>query len=112
MGARQRMTMRAVLQRNRAQKNPYGHTGGPDWRTLESAMPCLAWETTAQTSTGNIVIEAGTPMMIFPLSVEATIDDRIESVSDRIGNQLFGTMVIDAVMRRKDHFEARLKRAV
>lgn len=110
MSARQTMTMRAVLQKNIAPIDPYGHKGAPDWKTIDSNLPCLIWETSAHTIIGTITYEIGTPMGIFPKSTSIMIDDRLESVSDRIGTEKYGKLGITAIMRRRDHIQAVLKR--
>jgi len=112
MSARQKMTMRAVLQRNRAEKNPDGNPYVSDWRTIDSNLSCWVWDEPNHTRFGTpVIIEACRPMMIVPVATDITIDDRIESVTDRLGNPLYGTMRIDGVARQKTHLEVRLYNA-
>lgn len=111
MSARQKMTMRAVLQRNQSAKDPYGQKGLANWKTIDSNFPCFVWEAQDRIVYGTATVEIGTPMMIAPLGTDITVDDMIDAVCDRLGEQLFGRMKIDGVMRRRDHKEMRLKRA-
>jgi hypothetical protein len=111
MSARQKMTMRAVFQKNQASVDPYGHDMPPAWVTVNPKLPCYVWDGSARTVFGTTIIEAGTLTAIVPLRTDISIDDRISSVLDRNGQTLFGTMRIDSVSRKKDHLEVSLKHA-
>jgi len=111
MSARRIMTMRAQIQRNQSTKDEYGHIGPPVWVTVADELPCYVWEAGNRIDYGTGVVEIGTPMMLVPLDTELTIDDRILSVIDRRGNELFGMMIIDSSpVRKKTHKVARLKK--
>lgn len=113
MSARQTMIMRAVLQRDNAGKDPYGHKSPALWRTIDSNLPCLVWETGDRKTNGVIIVGMGGPMMIIPKSTDITIDDRFEVIMDRSGTELYSTMYIDgSIINRRDHKELRLKKIV
>jgi len=109
MGAKQKMTMRVTIERLRDKKDPYGQPGA-DWRVYHSEIPCYVWETGDRKITGTSIVEAGSPMMIIGKSIDVTMDDRIQNVIDRRGNELYGIMTIDSIIKRKDHKELRLKK--
>lgn len=46
---------------------------------------------------------------IVPLETDVTESDRVEKVEDRAASELYGEMYVDAVIRRKDHIELRLR---
>jgi hypothetical protein len=110
MSARSTMTSRAVLQRDYAGVDPYGHKSPAAWRTINSNLPCRVWESSDRKIYGTLIIEAGIPMMIVPKSTDVTIDDRFETVMDRVGTELYKNLYIESVVKRKDHKELRLKK--
>jgi hypothetical protein len=46
--------------------------------------------------------------MMVPLGTDILAHDRVSSVRDRMGNELFAGMVVDSVVRRADHLAVRL----
>lgn len=103
------MTHRAFIQRNGAAKNKYGHRSPPDWQAL-STTPCYWWAVTGDTKNAPEVSQDSTSSKaIMPLDTDITSDDRIEKVENRIGSELAGVLYIDAVLRRRDHFEIRMR---
>jgi len=113
MGARQRMTMRALIERNYASKDPYGQPGPPDWQIIGIDIPCYAWHGTVaarRTVIGDQqTVMFGMPGAIFPFNTDISEKDRIRSITDRLGNELFSMMYIDAIQRRRDHLGVRLR---
>lgn len=110
MAARQRMTMRTTIERDQATADPYGSPGPPDWQTLESDVPCYVWAEAARkmiSDTQTVTLDH--PGAIVPLGTDITEEDRLASITDRRGTQLFPLFYVDAVMRRKDHLELRLR---
>jgi hypothetical protein len=110
MSVRSTMTMRAVLQRDDAGKDPYGHKSPAMWRTIDSNLPCIVWESSNRKIYGPLIVEAGYPMMIVPYNTDVTIDDRFETVMDRLGTELYANLYIESVIKRRDHKELRLKK--
>ena len=110
MSARSNMRMRTIIQRDDASIDAYGQKGPPIWLSISTDVPCFAWHDRRRTSIRNegITVLEG-PGMIVPKGTDVTEKDRILSVADREGTALFGIMEIDAVSRRKDHLELRLR---
>jgi len=111
MSARQRMTMRVYLQRNSAAANDYGEPSPPSWAALSTA-PGYVWVDTEDTrhEPGSTVV-SGYYRGILPVTTDVTEKDRVLKVENRAASQLFGLMAIDAVIRRKDHLELRMRGA-
>ena len=111
MPARQRMTMRVFLQRNSAATNAYGEPSPPVWGALSTAAGYV-WVDREDTrhDPGHSVATAFY-RGIVPLATDVTESDRVEKVEDRAATQLFGLMAIDAVIRRRDHMELRMRGA-
>ena len=110
MGVRSRMTMRATIERNEAGTDAYGQPGPPDWKAIAVDVPCYAWSEGKRMRIGDektVVLDG--PGMVLSLGTDVTEKDRIRSVSDRLDAELFDTMYIDAVARRRDHLELRLR---
>ena len=109
MSSRQRMTMRAYIQRSSASADSYGHTRPESFAAL-STTPCWAWIVVENTNHGDAVSAIATRYrLIMPISTTVTENDRIEKVEDRAATELFGLMYIDAVIRRRDHLEIRCR---
>lgn len=109
MPARSRMRHRLYLQRNGAGTDPYGATGPPVWDDV-ATIPGHVWidkEDTYHKPPASPVVAMY--RAIVPLGVDVRKEDRILKVEDRNNKELFGKMDIDAVMRRKDHHELKLK---
>lgn len=111
MSARLTMTMRVTLKRNAQQgQDPYGQPGPPK-PEIVGIFPCRAWS-----GSGRLVVTAERmfslegPAMIVPLDVDVRVGDQVVQVVDRRDRQVFGPMGVDAVMRRKDHLAAILRK--
>ena len=111
MPARSRMTMRATVQRNGASADGYGSKGPPAWADLGDPVPCYAWHGTSRRSFG-VPIEIGIVRgsMFVPLGTDITKNDRISTIKDRRGTEIFGRMDIDGVETRRAHLEVRLRK--
>tara|TARA_Y100000310_G_scaffold47500_3_gene44074 strand:- start:1045 stop:1392 length:348 start_codon:yes stop_codon:yes gene_type:complete len=111
MPARYRMIHRIFVQRNGASANAYGHTSPQSWAAL-ATVAGYVWVTneTAQ-HIEEFSQSSARYRAIIPLGTDVTEKDRIEKVEDRADSptELFGTMNIDAVIRRKNHLELRMR---
>lgn len=111
MSARQRMTMRVFLQRNSASANAYGEPSPPSWGAL-STTPGYVWVDTEDTRHDPaLTVVSAHYRGIVPITTDVTEKDRVQKVENRAASQLFGILDIDAVIRRKDHIELRLRGA-
>ena len=109
MSCRTRMTMRAYAQRNSATRDAGGHLNVPVWGTL-ATIPCYAWVRLANAfHKAELSADETRYRAIIPKSTDLTTDDRIETIKDRAGAELFPTLYIDAVLQRRDHLELRLR---
>ena len=109
MPARQRMVMRAFLQRNSASADSYGHPLPGTWGAL-ATVACWAWvvtETVRQQE--EVSMAAARYRAILPLGTDVTESDRVEKIEDRATTEIYGAMVIDAVIRRRTHLELRMR---
>ena len=103
------MVMRAYIQRNSATANAYGHKSPASWTAL-STTPAYVWVVTGDTRHGaELSADASRYRAIVPLGTDITSDDRAEKVTDRMAAELFGVLYIDAVLRRPDHLELRMR---
>ncbi len=110
MSARQQMTMRAVWQRNEATKNAYNLPGPANWKTLDLSLPCFVWIDNSHLVDNTGAVQVSEPKAMVPKGKDFKVGDRFESVKDRAGNDLFGTMTIETISLRSDHQELRLKK--
>ena len=110
MPSRQRMVMRAFLQRNtQATADGLGHKRPKTWTAL-ATVPCWSWVDREDTRhAAELTTAAGRFRAMVPLGTDVTTKDRIEKVEDRAAVELFGLSVIDAVIRRRDHIELRMR---
>jgi len=111
MPARQRMTMRLYIQRNNAMANAYGHKSPQTWEAL-STTAGYVWIEKEDTRHGNEMSQVSARYRaIVPSGTDVTEADRIQKVENRADTpeELFGTMYIDAVIRRNNHLELRLR---
>jgi len=101
--------MRAFAQRNIATRDAGGHLNVPVWGTL-ATIPCYAWVRRGDTYHGaELSVDATRYWAMIPLGTDITSDDRIEKIKNRAGGNLFGVLYIDAVLRRHDHLELRMR---
>ena len=110
MSARGRMTMRATLQRDTARADQYGQPGPPDWQTT-AHVACYVWQGGGRRSQATPrVIETDEIGMIVPKATDVVSGDRVLEVYDRVGTVLYeNPLYVDAVFRRRDHLEGRLR---
>ena len=110
MSARCRMTMRATLQRDSAEPDEYGQPGPPDWQTT-AHVACWVWQGGGRRSQQTPrLIEADDVGMIVPRATDIVSGDRVLEVYDRAGTVLYeNPLYADAVVRRRDHLEVRLR---
>ena len=111
MPARSRMTMRASIQRDGASDNSLGSPGPSSWANLGDPVACYAWHGGSRRAFGT-PIEIGTVRgsMIVPLGTDITKNDRVSTIVDRRGTEIFGAMDIDGVETRRAHLEVRLRK--
>lgn len=114
MSVRQAMTMRADLENdaNAGQVDTYGNPLPESWQSYLTGVPCRVYSKTRRE-----VIDADKTALVetitglFPLGADVSEDYRISNVKDRLGTVLFaGPLIIDTIVRRKDHKEASLER--
>ena len=105
------MTMRVYLQRNSAAANDYGEKTPASWGTLSTASGYV-WVDSEDTrhEPGSTVV-SGYYRALLPVATDVTEKDRVLKVENRNASQLFGVMSIEAVIRRRDHLELRLRGA-
>jgi hypothetical protein len=112
MGIRSTMIMRATTQRNSAAgiTDNYGNSAAPAWADYLTALPCRVWhpkgggEDLKREDKNALIIDS--VKMICPLGTDIVETDRISTVKDRQGNQLFGAFIISSKIRRRaDHLE-------
>lgn len=106
--ARASMTSRCVIERNARRgtgTDPYGNDPEPLWEALSVGTPCRYWFDGVRTvMDGDKATEVTTRKMTVPSGTDVTEDDRIRSVTDRLGNTLAdGPMRIDGVGHRRGH---------
>ena len=107
MTTRQRMTHRAIIERNgNLAPDAYGQPDVPIWYPHVSAQPCYFWEPTGQR--GEIVGERNADVyahrLLLPLLVDVTEEDRINGITDRRGQTITAAVFnITQVVRKPDH---------
>ena len=113
MQARQRMTMRATIERN---ANPLRDSYGqkpPDWQVLAEDVACYVWAGSTggrHTDSANdrtVVVDG--PGAMFPTGTDIKDDDRLSTVADRRGVELFSELYVDGTLHRKDHLAVSLR---
>lgn len=104
------MTMRATLQRDGARQDEYGQPGPTSWETT-AHVACWAWQGGGRRSQQvPRVVESDEPTMIVPKGTDVVSGDRVLEVYDRRGTVVFeNPLYVDAVVRRLDHLEVRLR---
>jgi len=84
-----------------------------DWRELHSWLPCHCWAGASggkHTGAGEArTVTSDMPGMIVPKGTDVRTTDRVAWIKDRLGNDLFPAMGIDAVLPRITHLELRLR---
>jgi len=117
MRARQRMTMRATIERNMAvMEDNYGQPGPPDWQVLTENVACYVWaggtgigggRMTDSANERTVVVDG--PGAIFPTGTDIKDADRLSTVTDRRGVELFGMLYVDGTLYRRDHLAVGLR---
>jgi len=103
------MIHRCTLERDagHATADGYGLPSEPDWQPFALGLPCFLWSTAEReliSSERSEVIED--LHLLMPLATDVTERDRINGVTDRLGNPVRqGAMGITAVMAKHDHLE-------
>lgn len=106
--ARSSMRHRCTIQRDANHgggTDPYGGDAAASWAALHTSLACRYWFSAARTVIdGKLQTEIKTRMMLVPTGTDVTEDDRVLSVTDRLGNEIAdGPMRIDSVGRREGH---------
>jgi hypothetical protein len=116
MNARGRMTLRALVERdaNLGGVTSKGYAKGADWETHIEALPCYVWSKQRQgaqeraDAVRTVVIDE--IRMIVPKGTDITERDRVNGVTDRLGNPyLSGILNIRGVQERLTHRELLLE---
>lgn len=111
MPAITRMIHRIYLLRNSASANAYGQKDPKSWAAL-ATVKGYAWVVSEDTRHGPELSQASARYRaVVPLGTDVTEADRIQKIENRADTptELFGTMDIDAVVRRKNHLELRMR---
>ncbi len=112
MSARQRMTMRAIVERDTSSgTDDYGQPVKPAWTTL-ATVPCWAWSKQCRERVdGNKSALIEDMRALFPLDADVLAGDEIVDITDRLGTVLIaGRIQIETMQRKHDHQEAGLER--
>ena len=106
--------MRATIERNAVPlEDNYGQPGPPDWQVLEENVACYVWagsttgQHTGSTKDRTVVVDG--PGAIFPVGTDIKDNDRLSTVTDRRGVELFSELYVDGTLRRKDHMGVGLR---
>ncbi len=109
--------MRATIERNAVPlEDNYGQPGPPDWQVLAEDVACYVWAggggTAGRRMTGNandrtVVVDG--PGAMFPTGTDIKDDDRLSTVTDRRGVELFSELYVDGTLHRKDHLAVGLR---
>ena len=107
-GARGSMTMRCTIERNSVSVlvDDYNNPVPAEFVPLAADVPCRAWVKAGRTiidGEKSVVIEDR--RVLLPLTTDVTEADRISSITDRLGNAIFGPVRIDHIGTTKDHLE-------
>ena len=113
MPSRQSMKFRADLEQNtETGKDPYGHLLPPVFASKATGVPCVVYsKMREEIIDGDKQALVQEIRVLFSLISGVTEADRIANIKDRLGVVLFaGPMIIETIQRRRDHFEAAIKR--
>ena len=113
---RQRMTMRAHLQRDAAAEaaDPWNSAAPPEWEASGDPVPCYAWALlgsadAAKHADGRKTALVERYRMAVPLGSGVTPEHRVERIADSRGRTVFGgPLTVDAVRELPTHAEADL----
>lgn len=96
---RSKMTMRCTVQRNTAAADDWGGTGAPGWTDHLTEQACYAVIHAGQEVIGSVSTRADRPAEVYvmndihvfmPVGTDVTEKDRIVSITDRKGTEIFG----------------------
>lgn len=106
--------MRATIERNTVPlTDGYGQPGPPDWVVQEEDVACYVWagstggKHTDAADNRTVVVDG--PGAIFPKGTDIKDDDRLSTVTDRRGVELFSELYVDGTMYRTDHLAVGLR---
>lgn len=111
MPARTRMIHRIFLERNAASADAYGQKKPQNWQTL-ATVSGYAWVMAEDTRHTEELSQASARYRaMVPTGTDVAEKDHVLKVQDRATSptELFGVMDIDAVIRRKNHTELRMR---
>lgn len=105
MSARSKMVMRAAIERMpTGSADQWGSKGPPRFQFV-AQVPCYAWSKAKRDIQGDgkeAVIEDLRAMV--PLGADVAENDRISSITNRLGAEVFaGPMAVEKIMRRNAH---------
>ena len=111
--ARTMMVMRATVERdNSSTTDAYGHPVPETWLAHIASQPCRVWSSSRREVNDNrkeVLIESIRCAM--PLGADVTEADRITSIKDRRGAELWaGPLRIDTIQHKHTHVEMDLTR--
>lgn len=111
---RSSMTQRCAVERDGAATDDEGNPAAPAWSSHIASLSCRFFHGTAERevidSDRSVVVEDS--RMYVPLGTDITEADRINGVTDRLGNAIHsGLFNIRAVTRRATHLELLLQGA-
>ncbi len=112
MSARQRMTMRAVRERNQTTTfDSYGSPEAPVY-AVPVSLPCWVWSQSRRAIVdGDKTVFIEEHRGIFPLAVDLLEDDELADIKDRLGTvTVAGRFRVETIQRKHDHVEVALER--
>ncbi len=113
MPSRQSMRFRADIEENtETGKDEYGHLLPPIFSLKTANVPCVVYsKMREEIIDGDKQALVQEIRVLFSLISGVVEADRIANIKDRLGVVLFaGPMIIETIQRRRDHFEAAIKR--
>ena len=103
------MEMRCAVERNEEAKDPYGQNI-PGWTVVDSSVPCYAWNKSGSAVIRDEgIVSKDQLALAMPIGTDIRQHDRINKVKDRQGNELFDILIIDAILKRRDRVEVRMR---
>ena len=111
------MIHRATIERDGATgSDSWGNPNESSWSTHLSDLPCRVWYGSGSGGSaereifdGNKIVTTEDRTLIVPLGTDVTELDRVASIEDRAGSEIFaGPSKIESLGRRSDHLVIRL----
>lgn len=107
------MNNRCDIERDGASAGSWGEKS-PSYSNNTLAQQCRYYVSTIQYSDSNYtrhIVEQ--QKVLFPLTADVTLADRLDNIRDRAGTEIAsGPIQITAIIRRRNHFEARCRRVI